>query len=176
MRSCAIHVHKHSVEAMLLQQCREVTTVILSITPWLPAYMGQSLIRCNSHDGARTSAETAPNRAPKWRPTLSRDGTPNIAERAPQSSPNLPQDGAQNRARHSSPARYSDRHSVPDTVLGILLDTLRKQLQMAVEAAVTPSRDQRRHGRSLEMFKLGPSGIPDGCGHHISHGTSAGPG
>ena len=47
MRSCAIHVHKHSVEAMLLQQCREVTTVILSITPWLPAYMGQSLIRCN---------------------------------------------------------------------------------------------------------------------------------
>ena len=47
MRSCAIHVHKHSVEAMLLQQCREVTTVILSITPWLPTYMGQSLIRCN---------------------------------------------------------------------------------------------------------------------------------
>ena len=48
MRSCAIHVHKHSVEAMLLQQCREVTTVILSITPWLPTYMGQSLIRCNT--------------------------------------------------------------------------------------------------------------------------------
>ena len=47
MRSCAIHVHKHSVEAMLLQQCREVTTVILSITLWLPSYMGQSLIRCN---------------------------------------------------------------------------------------------------------------------------------
>ena len=47
MRSCAIPVHKHSVEAMLLQQCREVTTVILSITPWLPTYMGQSLIRCN---------------------------------------------------------------------------------------------------------------------------------
>ena len=47
MRSCAIHVHKHSVEAMQLQQCREVTTVILSITPWLPTYMGQSLIRCN---------------------------------------------------------------------------------------------------------------------------------
>ena len=50
MRSCAIHVPKHSVEAMLLQQCREVTTVILSITPWLPTYMGQSLIRCNSLD------------------------------------------------------------------------------------------------------------------------------
>ena len=49
MRSCAIHVHKHSVEAMLLQQCREVTTVILSITPWLPTYMGQSLIRCNTN-------------------------------------------------------------------------------------------------------------------------------
>ena len=48
MRSCAIHVHKHSVEAMLLQQCREVTTVILSITPWLPTYMGHSLIRCNT--------------------------------------------------------------------------------------------------------------------------------
>ena len=48
MRSCAIHVHKHSVEAMLLQQCREVTTVILSITPWLPTYMGQGLIRCNN--------------------------------------------------------------------------------------------------------------------------------
>ena len=48
MRSCAIHVHKQSVEAMLLQQCREVTTVILSITPWLPTYMGQSLIRCNT--------------------------------------------------------------------------------------------------------------------------------
>ena len=48
MRSCAIHVHKHSVEAMLFQQCREITTVILSITPWLPAYMAQSLIRCNS--------------------------------------------------------------------------------------------------------------------------------
>ena len=48
MRSCAIHVHKHSVEAMLLQQCREVTTVILSIMPWLPTYMGQSLIRCNN--------------------------------------------------------------------------------------------------------------------------------
>ena len=47
MRSCATHVHKHSVETMLLQQCREVTTVILSITPWLPTYMGQSLIRCN---------------------------------------------------------------------------------------------------------------------------------
>ena len=47
MRSCAIHVHKHSVEAMLLQQCREVTAVILSITPWLATYMGQSLIRCN---------------------------------------------------------------------------------------------------------------------------------
>ena len=47
MRSCAIHVHKHSVEGMLLQQCRAVTTVILSITPWLPSYMGQSLIRCN---------------------------------------------------------------------------------------------------------------------------------
>ena len=47
MRSCAIHVHKHSVEAMLLQKCREVITVILSITPWLPTYMGQSLIRCN---------------------------------------------------------------------------------------------------------------------------------
>ena len=50
MRSCAIHVHKHSVEAMLLQQCREVTTVILSITPWLPTNMGQSLIRCNKED------------------------------------------------------------------------------------------------------------------------------
>ena len=49
MRSCAIHVHKPSVEAMLLQQCREVTTVILSITPWLPTYIGQSLIRCNIH-------------------------------------------------------------------------------------------------------------------------------
>ena len=48
MRSCAIHVHKHSIEAMLLQQCREVTADILSITPWLPTYMGQSLIRCNS--------------------------------------------------------------------------------------------------------------------------------
>ena len=48
MRSCAIHVHKHSVEAMILQQCREVTAVILSITPWLPTYMGQSLIRCNT--------------------------------------------------------------------------------------------------------------------------------
>ena len=48
MRSYAIHVHKHSVEAMLLQQCREVTTVILSITPWLPSYMRQSLIRCNN--------------------------------------------------------------------------------------------------------------------------------
>ena len=48
MRSCAIHVHKHTVEAMLLQQCREVTVVILSITPWLPTYMGQSLIRCNT--------------------------------------------------------------------------------------------------------------------------------
>ena len=47
MRSCAIHVHKYSVEAMLLQQCREVTTVILSIMPWLPTYMGQNLIRCN---------------------------------------------------------------------------------------------------------------------------------
>ena len=47
MRSCAIHVHKHSIEAMPLQQCREVTTVILSITPWLLTYMGQSLIRCN---------------------------------------------------------------------------------------------------------------------------------
>ena len=47
MCSCAIHVHKHSVEAMLLQQCRQVTTVILSITLWLPTYMGQSLIRCN---------------------------------------------------------------------------------------------------------------------------------
>ena len=47
MRSCAIHVHKHSVEAMLLQQCREVTTVILSITPWLPTYVGQCLIWCN---------------------------------------------------------------------------------------------------------------------------------
>ena len=51
MRSCAIHVHKHSIEAMLLQQCREVTTVILSITPWLPTYMGQSLIRCNKVPG-----------------------------------------------------------------------------------------------------------------------------
>ena len=50
MCSCAIHVHKHSVEAMLLQQCREVTTVILSITPWLPTYMGQSLIRYNRLD------------------------------------------------------------------------------------------------------------------------------
>ena len=48
MGSCAIHVHKNSLEAMLLQQCREVTTVILSITPWLPTYMGQSLIRCNT--------------------------------------------------------------------------------------------------------------------------------
>ena len=47
MRSCPIHVHKHSLEAMLLQQCREITTVILSITPWLPTYMGLSLIRCN---------------------------------------------------------------------------------------------------------------------------------
>ena len=47
MRSCAIHVHKDSVEAMLLQQCSEVTMVILSITLWLPTYMGQSLIRCN---------------------------------------------------------------------------------------------------------------------------------
>ena len=47
MRSCAIQVHKHSVEAILLQQCREVTAVILSIMPWLPTYMGQSLIRCN---------------------------------------------------------------------------------------------------------------------------------
>ena len=47
MRSCAIHVHKHSVEALLLQKCREVTMVILNITPWLPAYMGHSLIRCN---------------------------------------------------------------------------------------------------------------------------------
>ena len=47
MRLWAIHVHKHSVEAMLLQQCREVTTVILSIRSWLPTYMGQSLIRCN---------------------------------------------------------------------------------------------------------------------------------
>ena len=51
MHSCAIHVHKHSVEAMLLQQCREVTTVIHSITPWLPTYMGQSLIRCNRGGG-----------------------------------------------------------------------------------------------------------------------------
>ena len=50
MRSCAIHVHKHIVEAMLLQQCREVTMVILSITPWLPTYMEQSLIRCNRVD------------------------------------------------------------------------------------------------------------------------------
>ena len=33
-RSYAIHVHKHSVEAMLLQQYREVTAVILSIIPW----------------------------------------------------------------------------------------------------------------------------------------------
>ena len=48
MRLCAIHVHKHSVEAMLLQQCRDVTMVILSITPWLPSYMGPSLIRCNT--------------------------------------------------------------------------------------------------------------------------------
>ena len=48
MRSCAIHVHKHSIEAMLLQQCREVTMVILSITLWLPTYMWQSLIRCNT--------------------------------------------------------------------------------------------------------------------------------
>ena len=47
MRSCAIHVHKYGIEAILLQQCREVTMVILSITPWLPTYMGQSLIRCN---------------------------------------------------------------------------------------------------------------------------------
>ena len=53
MRSCAIHVHKHSVEAMLLQQCREVTTVILSIMLWLPTYMGRSLIRCNSPSGLR---------------------------------------------------------------------------------------------------------------------------
>ena len=48
MRLCAIQVHKHCVEAMLLQQCREVTTVILRIMLWLPTYMGQSLIRCNS--------------------------------------------------------------------------------------------------------------------------------
>ena len=48
MHSCAIHVHKQSVEAMLLQQCREVTRVILSITPWLSTSMGQSLIRCNT--------------------------------------------------------------------------------------------------------------------------------
>ena len=53
MHSCAIHVHKHSVEAMLLQQCREVTTVIRSITPWLPTYMRQSLIRCNKVQGMR---------------------------------------------------------------------------------------------------------------------------
>ena len=52
MRLFAIHVHKHSVEAMLLQQCREVTTVIPSITPWLPTYMGQSLLRCNSFTSA----------------------------------------------------------------------------------------------------------------------------
>ena len=37
---------------MLLQQCREVTTVILSIAPWLPTYMGQSLIRYNTGSGA----------------------------------------------------------------------------------------------------------------------------
>ena len=53
MHSCAIPVHKHSVEAMLLQQCREVTMVILSITPWLPTYMGQSLIRCNTSSPSR---------------------------------------------------------------------------------------------------------------------------
>ena len=52
MRSCAIHVHKHGLEALLLQRCREVTAVILSITPWLPTYMGQSLIRCNMYDKA----------------------------------------------------------------------------------------------------------------------------
>ena len=70
-----------------------------------------------------------------------RDGTPSIAERAPQSAPNLPQDGAQNSARHSSPSRYSDRHSSPDTALGLLLDPPRKQRQLAVEAAVTPGQE-----------------------------------
>ena len=60
MRSCAIHVHKHSVEAMLLQQCREVTAVILSITLWLPTYMGQILIRCNTNwDGYGDRERTA---------------------------------------------------------------------------------------------------------------------
>ena len=53
MCSCAIQVHKLSVEAMLLQQCREVTTVILSIMPCLPTYMGQSLIRCNTSSPSR---------------------------------------------------------------------------------------------------------------------------
>ena len=55
MRSSAIHVYKHSVEAMLLQQCREVTTVILRITPWLPTNMVQSLIRCNNVQGCQAS-------------------------------------------------------------------------------------------------------------------------
>ena len=63
MRSCAIHVHKHSVEAMLLQQCREVTAVILSITPWLPTYMGQSLIRCNSSHFGKRGIEARRGRA-----------------------------------------------------------------------------------------------------------------
>ena len=50
---------------MLLQQWREVRTVILSITPWLPTYMGQSLIRCNklydkaAEDGALEGCITA---------------------------------------------------------------------------------------------------------------------
>ena len=93
------------------------------------------------HDGARIRATMASDPAPKGRPTLSRDGTPSIAERAPQSAPNLPQEVAQNSARHSSPARYSDRHSAPDTALGIPLDTPRKQRQMAVEAAVTTGQE-----------------------------------
>ena len=53
MGSCAIHVYKYSVEAMLLQQCRELTIVILSIMPWLPTYMGQSFIRCNTSSPSR---------------------------------------------------------------------------------------------------------------------------
>ena len=64
MRSCAIHVHKHSVEAMLLQQCREVTADIHSITPWLPTYMGQSLVRCNCEtemSNASVDDEKAPS-------------------------------------------------------------------------------------------------------------------
>ena len=82
--------------------------------------------------GTRIRATTALESAPQWHPTLT--------ETAPHASPR----------ERPNPHRI-DPNTVlrtvlataplPDTALGIPLDTSRKQRQMADEAAVTPSQE-----------------------------------